>query len=538
MLRFFMRTQPVLPVLCTVVFFILIKLCISYTVSSSFFRVFIDAQFEQREAVQVYYAATTDFSEEKSKKTQEYSGAVRESKRVEINNNVARHLRVDLGDSPGAMRLYSLRLASFFFPEMYFSAQDIYERFVPGPDIAAMRLQGEYLEIHRSGKDPFILLKDKLQHQSFFFSLGLPLVLSLCFYLFLSSFSINSFPALADVFQHRQSSAGLHFAALDGVRGLAALVVLAEHVGIMADGIGVIGVHLFFALSGFLLAIPFVRRPERAISLSYMRAYMLRRLKRIIPMYYTIITVLFLFRHKNPEVFRHYLFLQGDGYLWTVPQEMFFYLLLPLMVCILYVFGVIQKWLGVSMLLIAVVVATHLSHQGLITLYGKGGNHPVLLGIFLSGMFFSYLYHLLREQDFWQEEAGRKFRRILALAGTGALFFLVVVASKQIAALHRLDIYQNYGYSGFLAAFIIFTVISTQQSTLARCMAFTPFRAVGIVSFSFYLLHPTFIVFCDEIAKYYFSVDLGPVSRFFLSGTVTYCFAAFTYSYIERPFMK
>ena len=73
---------------------------------------------------------------------------------------------------------------------------------------------------------------------------------------------------------------------------------------------------------------------------------------------------------------------------------------------------------------------------------------------------------------------------------------------------------------------------------LARFMALTPLRATGIVGFSFYLLHPTFIVFCSEITRYYFNVDLSPIARFFVAGAVTYGFAAFTYSCIERPFMK
>ena len=183
--------------------------------------------------------------------------------------------------------------------------------------------------------DPYIQVRDGLQHHGFFLSWALPLLVTLCFYLFLSSFSPRDFPATADL-QQKQSSAGLHFAALDGIRGFAAFCVLAEHVGILAGGIGALGVHLFFALSGFLLAIPFTRQPNRALSLSYMRAYMLRRLKRIIPMYYAVVTVLYLFRNKNPDVVRHYLFMQGDAYLWTVPQEMFFYILLPVIVALFY----------------------------------------------------------------------------------------------------------------------------------------------------------------------------------------------------------
>ena len=116
MVWFNRRLKNLLPVFCTVLFFLLIKLTISYTVCSSFFRVFVDAQFEQSETVQVYYAARPVFSEEKSKKTRGYSAGLRESNKVEINNHVARHIRIDLGESAGTVRLYGLRFTSFFFP--------------------------------------------------------------------------------------------------------------------------------------------------------------------------------------------------------------------------------------------------------------------------------------------------------------------------------------------------------------------------------------------------------------------------------------
>ncbi len=529
--------RHLLPITCVLVFFLVVKLAISYMVCSSFFRIFIDAQFEQREQVQVFYGGQPNFTEERSKKTPTYRAGLRETRSADINNHVARHIRLDFGNNPGTVYLYGLRLNSFFFPEMSFSAQEIAERFVPGPDVS-LQLQGDRVAIHSTGIDPYILLQGGLQHKSVVFAWGLPLILSLCFFLFLSSTDIAKLPAIADVLHKRQSSSGMHFAVLDGIRGMAALVVLAEHVGIMANGIGVIGVHLFFALSGFLLALPFVSQPERAVSLDYMRQYMLRRLKRILPMYYTMITILFLFRHKLPDVFRHYLFLQGDGYLWTVPQEMLFYIVLPVVACVLFLCIQIHRGLAVAVLLAAVVAATSFSHLGVITLYGNGLRQPVLVGIFLSGMFFSYLYHFFHGQTFWHREGGRLCRRLLAVAGALVLVFLVVVASRQVPWLRSLDIYQHYGYAGFLAAFIIFAVVSAPQSLLSRGMAWAPLRAVGVVSFSFYLLHPTFIVFCDAVAKYYFYADLGVVTRFFLCGTITYCFSLFTFSYIERPFMR
>ena len=60
----------------------------------------------------------------------------------------------------------------------------------------------------------------------------------------------------------------------------------------------------------------------------------------------------------------------------------------------------------------------------------------------------------------------------------------------------------------------------------------------GIVSFSFYLLHPSLITLCDELAGYYGNWSMGVVTRFLAVGLLSYAFSAVTYAYVERPFMK
>jgi hypothetical protein len=62
----------------------------------------------------------------------------------------------------------------------------------------------------------------------------------------------------------RQSSHGDSVAALDGIRGLPVLIVLTSHTAAFGrSGNGGIGVFLFFALSGFVLMLPFADRPQR-----------------------------------------------------------------------------------------------------------------------------------------------------------------------------------------------------------------------------------------------------------------------------------
>lgn len=98
------------------------------------------------------------------------------------------------------------------------------------------------------------------------------------------------------------SSEAKHIDSLDGLRGIAIILVLTAHVfplkslsesGFQAAAaflsIGNTGVHLFFVLSGFLITSILIRNKSAT---NYFRAFYARRVLRIVPLYYLL---LFLF---------------------------------------------------------------------------------------------------------------------------------------------------------------------------------------------------------------------------------------------------
>lgn len=84
------------------------------------------------------------------------------------------------------------------------------------------------------------------------------------------------------------------FGSLDGMRALSILAVLWHHSGGPAPieilGRGQLGVHLFFAISGFLITTLLVREWDRYGCIS-IRDFFVRRSLRIFPLYYAVLAV-------------------------------------------------------------------------------------------------------------------------------------------------------------------------------------------------------------------------------------------------------
>lgn len=415
-----------------------------------------------------------------------------------------------------------------------FNHRQIFDNFAPNENILSFTLEQDHVLIQTISTDPFIVYRGELIEENFFLSIILPFIITILIFIFISQQPFRSFPAFTDI-NAKVSSSGVNFGALDGIRGIAALLVLGQHTGVMKGG-GILGVWLFFCLSGFLLATPFIHRPDRALSYSYMSHYITRRIKRIVPMYYSMITVTILFLGKFDVAIRHYLFLQADGHYWTVAQEMFFYLILPV---VMFLVAVLFRNKRIPAIIFLGLTA-YLSHRfiniDIVPLYGNNITLRPMIGIFLIGVLMAYIYNWVRD-SFPALFDNLVFRRCFSFLGIVLLLVGLLGSAQKIPGWEQADAWTRPGWFGLAAGLIILFTLFAKNSALDRLMNLLPLRAVGLVGFSFYLVHPMMISCVRGTTMYFANYYPVGISLFITAGIASYGLSAFTYSYIERPFI-
>ncbi|MEU6232262.1 acyltransferase [Kitasatospora sp. NPDC047058] len=146
---------------------------------------------------------------------------------------------------------------------------------------------------------------------------------------------------------HAEFLAMRRFDALDGLRAIAAVIVVFFHYGGPQSKFlsGWIGVHTFFVLSGFLITTLMLREKDRTGRIS-LRNFYIRRIFRIVPLYYVGLLITMVAVYKSGYSWNvlmdhlpHFLGFMNEYHLagdtpylhtWTIGIEQKFYLVWPL----------------------------------------------------------------------------------------------------------------------------------------------------------------------------------------------------------------
>lgn len=366
-------------------------------------------------------------------------------------------------------------------------------------------------------------------------------------------------------------------AGLTGLRGLAAMMVLLHHLFALAGprvlsiNLGGwqityhwlitcswMGANVFFVLSGFLLAIPFVRNIDGTGAEVRVAPYLLRRIQRVVPAYWfqiTVLTVVLYLTAKPPDflvILLHFVFLQNfsqvhasalNGVYWTLPTEFGYYLLLPLFAVLATFFSSHKQyrraaWLLLSVSLVAFAVAYRVAAYAAVadaTIDKKVFallQLPGLIDHFAIGMLLAWVY----------------MRHAAAISSGLADGVMMTGLLGIVSMMALLDhVYVDY-WNGHVLMYVGYTVTAcfigllvlgvAMGGRLSRALFANPIMLVlGIVSYSLYLWHLPIQFWTQKLLDQYAVTGDRLWWLVAISIPLSLLAAILSYYWIERPFM-
>ncbi|MEP7155230.1 MAG: acyltransferase [Betaproteobacteria bacterium] len=368
-------------------------------------------------------------------------------------------------------------------------------------------------------------------------------------------------------------------AGLTGIRALAALMVLAHHIFALAGprllafhiplpGHDVqitwhwlitcswMGANLFFVLSGFLLAIPYAKQIEGIGPPVATGAYLLRRIRRVVPAYWVQIVILAVVLYFASGMLSlamlasHFVFLHTlrvdyasalNGVYWTLPVEFGYYLLLPLFAALALSAGrhARSAWLALCVALIAGAIAYRTLMFGVVAQEPIGMRVfilmqlPGLIDHFAIGMLLAWVY--VRHPGHLSNRASN----MLVLVGLGGIVAMMALLDHEFETYWEGHILLFVGYS-ITAIFMGLLVLGTAAAgRLSRALfANSAMLYVGLISYSLYLWHLPIIHW-----------TMRALDRFGVTGDRLWWLVAITvpasllvasasYFLVERPFLR
>jgi peptidoglycan/LPS O-acetylase OafA/YrhL len=363
-----------------------------------------------------------------------------------------------------------------------------------------------------------------------------------------------------------------YFPALTGIRGVAALWVLALHAhqfagapalaiplpGFRLDltplfACGYFGVDLFFVLSGFLLSMPFHRAAIEGRPRPSLLHFWNHRCRRVLPAYWVQLAILgvacFWLRQSDlvtpGNLFAHAALIQNlvpwpvtllNPVYWSMPVEWDFYVVLPLLVLLLRR----CRWpLALALVLVFVFAFRVLCYWSLTDVrlqtvmgFGDVQQLPARLDQFFVGICAA-----------WVAARGRLSARqstACLIAGIAGIIAMAYVAAPRGDFLVRIDVpYLYFHHSLTAIAFGLITLGAAAGTRLGTALfANRPLTFLGLISYSLYLWHYPMLSAArglgwldSGLAAPWIVVTFALVPLILLASWLSYRF-------VERPFLR
>lgn len=236
------------------------------------------------------------------------------------------------------------------------------------------------------------------------------------------------------------------------------------------------GVWLFFVLSAFLLAGKLVRDVERG-GWSPFFIYCVRRVFRILPLYFAVLSALLFLGYVGPEAYAwHLALLKGQDHFWTIPVEMTFYLVL-----LAFVASLAALPQACRLVASAVAYAASLAVYFLIGSDGVASNSISLMHygpFFMAGVLLAFMP---------VSKVGGRSGLLMVVLG---LALAVASSPRSIVAVWGGTIAQALEWS-WLFSLAWFAVLfgAARSGLVRRALSHHWLAAFGTASFGVYLVH-------------------------------------------------
>jgi len=352
---------------------------------------------------------------------------------------------------------------------------------------------------------------------------------------------------------------------LDGIRALAVVAVLAFHAGIGWFGGGLLGVDLFFVLSGFLITSLLVSEFRSSGTIRFTTFYA-RRARRLLPA--LVVTMLmvaaFALLVADPGSRAN---IRGDafatmGYVanwryiitdqnyfvhfgapspllhtWSLAVEEQFYLIWPaLALFVLRRRGTNALFVTAVLLAVASAIEGYvLLHTGASTTrmyYGTDLRvQEVMVGAALAAWWGGTQGTAHKPHRSVYPSEHHTIKRAFAALGVVGLLGL-------LWAIHAVDGQSDFLYGGgfllvaLLGVSVIASVVKAPKGPVGRLLSLRPVRYVGQISYGLYLYH--FPIFLAMTAKSHLTGNVLLVAKF----AVTFGVAALSAHFIEQPIRR
>ena len=334
--------------------------------------------------------------------------------------------------------------------------------------------------------------------------------------------------------------------ALNGVRGIAVLMVFLFHAGVPGFSGSFLGVDIFFVLSGFLITALLLQEYQHHATISLKNFYM-RRILRLFPALLLMLACYLIFCYiyfdNSHQHWRHIqdallaLFYAANwtrafdlnrpeilGHCWSLSIEEQFYFLWPLTITLLLRLS--KSWRTVSVALLLsmswgwrqYLLSQHASWN---RLYNGFGCRADML---LAGCLLAMVWH----SGFLQTRA--KISRctpLLSAAAVAVMATLAVLANWQASALYQ----WQYSVVALSTGIIIFELVSRPHGALAKVLSIRPLVWLGSISYGIYLWHYPILYF---MVQYGYADGISDI----FSALLTLLFALFSWYAVERPALR